>query len=41
MELKASLQQNPTFKEELQKKTRGLVEQIVKQARTFAGEAVE
>lgn len=41
MEFKASLQQNPTFKEELQKKTRGLVEQIVKQARSFAGEAVE
>jgi hypothetical protein len=41
LEFKASLQQNPTFKEELQKKTRGLVEQLVRQARTFAGEAVE
>ena len=40
LEFKASLQQNPTFKEELQKKTRGLVEQLVRQARTFAGEAV-
>jgi len=41
LEFKASLQQNPTFKEELQKKTRGLVEQLVRQARIFAGEAVE
>ncbi|EXI68492.1 MAG: Beta-hexosaminidase [Candidatus Accumulibacter adjunctus] len=41
LELKASLHQNPTFKEELQKRTRGLVEQLVRQARTFVGEAVD
>jgi hypothetical protein len=38
-EFKAALQQNPTFKQQLQEKTRGLVEQIVKQARDFAAEA--
>jgi hypothetical protein len=40
VEFKAALQQNPTFKEQLQVKTRGLVEQLVKQARDFATEAV-
>jgi hypothetical protein len=40
MSSKAALQQNPTFKEQLQVKTRGLVEQLVKQAREFATEAV-
>ncbi|MGH7064785.1 MAG: hypothetical protein ACREET_11980 [Stellaceae bacterium] len=40
IEFKAALQQNPTFKEQLQAKTRGLVEQLVKQAREFAIEAV-
>jgi hypothetical protein len=39
IEFKAALQQNPTFKEQLQEKTRGLVEQLVKQARDFAVEA--
>jgi hypothetical protein len=33
------LQQNPTFKEQLQERTRGVVEQLVKQAREFALEA--
>ncbi len=33
IEFKAALQQNPTFKEQLQVKTRGLVEQLVRQAR--------
>jgi hypothetical protein len=41
IEFKAALQQNPTFKEQLQEKTRGLVEQLVKQAREFAAEAVQ
>jgi hypothetical protein len=41
IEFKAALQQNPTFKEQLQVKTRGLVEQLVKQAREFAIEAVQ
>lgn len=40
IEFKAALQQNPTFKEQLQEKTRGVVEQLVKQARDFAVEAV-
>jgi hypothetical protein len=35
VEFKAALQQNPTFKEQLQTKTRGLVEQLVKEAREF------
>lgn len=39
VEFKAALQQNPTFKEQLQQKTRGVVEQLVKQARDFAAEA--
>jgi hypothetical protein len=38
-ELKASILQNPSFKSELQNKTRGLVEHFVKQARDFATEA--
>jgi hypothetical protein len=41
IEFKAALQQNPTFKEQLQEKTRGVVEQLVKQAREFALEAVQ
>jgi hypothetical protein len=41
IEFKAALQQNPTFKEQLQEKTRGVVEQLVKQARDFAVEAVQ
>ena len=41
VEFKAALQQNPTFKEQLQVKTRGLVEQLVKQAREFAAEVVQ
>jgi hypothetical protein len=41
IEFKAALQQNPTFKEQLQVKTRGLVEQLVRQARDFALEAVQ
>lgn len=41
IEFKAALQQNPTFKEQLQAKTRGLIEQLVKQARDFALEAVQ
>jgi len=41
IEFKAALQQNPTFKEELQRKTRGLVEKLVKDARSFALEAVQ
>ena len=41
IEFKAALQQNPTFKEQLQVKTRGLVEQLVRQAREFAIEAVQ
>ncbi len=40
LELKAALQQNPTFKEELQKGTRGLIERLVDQAQKFALEAV-
>lgn len=40
VEFKASLNQNPAFKEELQRRTRGIVEQVVKQAREFAFEAV-
>ena len=40
LELKASLNQNPNFKEELQRKTRALVEQLLRQAREFALEAV-
>lgn len=39
IEFKASLNQNPAFKEELQRRTRGIVEQLVKQAREFALEA--
>lgn len=41
IEFKAALQQNPTFKEQLQVKTRGLVEQLVREARDFALEAVQ
>jgi hypothetical protein len=41
VEFKAALQQNPTFKEQLQEKTRGVVEQLVQQARDFALEAVQ
>jgi hypothetical protein len=41
IEFKAALQQNPTFKEQLQEKTRGVIEQLVKQARDFAIEAVQ
>ncbi len=41
IEFKAALQQNPTFKEQLQQRTRGVVEQLVKQARDFALEAVQ
>ncbi len=41
IEFKAALQQNPTFKEQLQEKTRGLVEQLVRQAREFALEAAQ
>jgi len=41
IEFKAALQQNPTFKEQLQEKTRGVVEQLVKQACEFALEAVQ
>jgi hypothetical protein len=41
VEFKAALQQNPTFKEQLQQKTRGLVEQLVRQARDFALEAAQ
>jgi hypothetical protein len=40
LEFKASLLQNPVFKEELQKRTRGHVEKLVKQARDYAIEAV-
>ncbi len=40
VEFKAALTQNPTFKEELQKKTRGIVERLVREARDFALEAV-
>jgi len=40
LEFKAALNQNPTFKDALQKRTRGYVEQLVKQAREFALEAV-
>lgn len=40
IEFKAALTQNPTFKEELQKKTRGIVERLVREARAFALEAV-
>jgi hypothetical protein len=40
VELKASLLDNPTFKEQLQAGTRGLVEKLVRQARDFALEAV-
>jgi hypothetical protein len=39
IEFKAALQQNPTFKEQLQEKTRGIVEQLVREARRFAVEA--
>jgi hypothetical protein len=41
IEFKAALQQNPTFKEQLQQRTRGVVEQLVKQARDFVLEAVQ
>ncbi|GAB6906342.1 conserved hypothetical protein [Desulfosarcina cetonica] len=41
VELKASLHHNPSFKAELQRKTRGLVEKLVKQARDFVAEAVQ
>jgi hypothetical protein len=41
IEFKAALQQNPTFKEQLQQKTRGVVEQLVKQAREFALDAAK
>jgi hypothetical protein len=41
IEFKAALQQNPTFKEQLQEKTRGVIEQLVKQARDFALEAAQ
>lgn len=40
MELKAALVQTPLFKEELQRRTRGYVQQLVQQARDFALEAV-
>lgn len=39
VEFKAALQQNPTFKEALQKGMRGYVERLVQQARDFALEA--
>lgn len=41
VEFKAALQQNPTFKQQLQIKTRGLVEQLVKEARDFVLEAAQ
>jgi hypothetical protein len=41
IEFKAALHQNPTFKEELQRKTQGLVGQLVREARGFALEAVQ
>jgi hypothetical protein len=41
IEFKAALQQNPTFKEQLQERTRGVIEQLVKQARDFVIEAVQ
>ncbi len=41
IEFKAALHQNPTFKEQLQQRTRGVVEQLVKQARDFAIEAAQ
>lgn len=41
IEFKAALHQNPTFKEQLQLKTRGLVQELVEQARDFAREAVQ
>ena len=41
VEFKAALQQNPTFKEQLQTKTRGLVEQLVKEARDFVLDMVQ
>src|SRR5205085_2267156 len=41
IEFKAALQQNPIVKEQLQAKTRGVVEQLVKQARDFVLEAVQ
>lgn len=40
-ELKASLHENPTFKSQLQERTRGVVERLVKQARDFTAEAVK
>jgi hypothetical protein len=41
VELKASLHENPTFKSQLQERTRGVVERLVKQARDFTAEAVQ
>jgi hypothetical protein len=41
IEFKAALQHNPTFKEQLQEKTRSVIEQLVKQARDFALEAAQ
>jgi hypothetical protein len=40
IEFKAALNQNPTFKEQLQKNTRGLVQELVREAREFALDAV-
>ena len=41
VEFKAALQQNTTFKEELQRRARGLIEQLVREARAFALESVQ
>jgi hypothetical protein len=41
IELKAALHENVSLKGELQKKTRGLVEQLVKEAREFALEPIQ
>lgn len=41
VEFKAALNQNPSFKEDLQRGTRGFIEQLVKQARDFVLEAVK
>lgn len=41
IEFKASLNQNPSFKRELQKKTRGVVERLVEQARAYVLDVVE
>lgn len=39
--LKMSLQQNPTFKQEMQKKTRGHVARLVQEARGFVNDALD